>query len=276
MGKIIPLITNKGGSGKTTTSTNLAVALAKQNKKTIVVDLDGQCSVQFCFGFTYKDTKDKTLWDVINNETKLENCIFSVDQNVMEQKNINFLFGNTIFKEWDALILAKKELEVKLEGILNKLKENFDYVIIDTSPQMSKLNELAIKCADMLILPYELNQINVYSLFATLSTIEIMEDKWKTNKKKLIVANKMKMNLEKEVKISKAYQNLYSILSSFVETSNKNIIMSKTKIADSSQINLSIEVNNYPVMMSKSSAKTLLKIRNCYEDLANEVIELID
>lgn len=54
--KLITLTTNKGGSGKTTIATNLAIALALKNKKTILVDLDGLCSVNFEFGQSYQDT----------------------------------------------------------------------------------------------------------------------------------------------------------------------------------------------------------------------------
>ncbi len=264
---LITLTTNKGGSGKTTIATNLAIALALKNKKTILVDLDGLCSVNFEFGQSYQDTEGFTIFDVLNESKKLEDCLVHLN------KNLDILLADPNLRHWDELIKEDVRLEAKLKQLLNKLKQNYDYAIIDTPPQMSHINYLAIEVSNLLVIPFELEQINAYSVFATLAEINSLSVGADTTK--LLVANKVRLDWDtKELKLNKAQKQLYDNLMHSIEKSDPKALISSAKVINSSQFNQCLIKYNLPLMAIKSNSKVYAKAKQCLDDLANVIINL--
>lgn len=267
MGKIITITTNKGGSGKTTIATNLACSLAILNKKVILIDLDGLCAINFEFGKTYNDVKNHTILDVLNENNKLENCVLKI------HNNLDLLVSDPNLKEWDKLIIQNNLLESRLNQLLNWLKKQYNYVIIDTPPQMSNINYLAIKLSDLLIIPFELDQINIFSTFATLSEINNLSDC--KNKFKLMIPNKVKIdNTTCDLKLNKHQNKLYEMFINTLENNDTTTIISQSKIINSSLFNQSILKYNLPVMAINSNSKIYNKIKKCFENLAFEIMNI--
>ena len=127
-------------------------------------------------------------------------------------------------------------LEPRFSQLLNLLKEQYNYVIIDTLSQMSNINYLVIKLSDLLIIPFELEQINIFSTFATLSEINNLANC--KNKIKLMLANKVGIdNNICNLKLNKHQNKLYEMFINTLENNDTTTIISQSKIINSSLFN---------------------------------------
>jgi chromosome partitioning protein len=161
--KIIALINNKGGVGKTTTSFNLGCAFAKLGKKVAMLDMDPQANLTSRFrDEVVQESKD--LLTYIKSEIKLKSTDFSSthihDVSIIPNlKNFNdevFNFKND-FEQYFAI-----------SDLLSNLKDEFDYIILDTPPTIGKIAQNAMIAADYLILPIRLDLDSVDGVEATL------------------------------------------------------------------------------------------------------------
>lgn len=263
---IISLVSNKGGTGKTTIATNLAISLSLMNKKVILVDLDGVGGVVFSFGKTYKSIKNHNVMSFLTEETELEDCIVPLNN------NINLLCSNTKLQNWDSLVLKDPNLEQKLGLLFKFLKQKYDYVIIDNAPQLSSLNQFVIKNSDLIIIPFEYEQINTFATFATLSFIkEITNNNQTINK--LLVPNRIKIDkTTNELKLTKAEQVLKVYWDNYLSSLEDNHLkISENAIPNSSQLKNYIINHNLPLMTTNSNAKPLIKLKEQFNNLAKEI-----
>lgn len=263
---IVSLISNKGGTGKTTIATNLAIALNSMNKKVILVDLDGVGGVLFSFGKTYETTENNNIMTVLKEINELEDCIVELNN------NLHLLCSDPILQNWDSLVLKNPNLKKELELLLNFLKQKYDYVILDNAPQMSDLNEFVIKNSDLLIIPFEYEQINTLAAFATLAFIKDLTNNKKIDK--LLIPNRVKIDkTTNELKLTKAEQVLKSYWDNYLSSlEDKNLKISKNAISNSSQLKNFIINHNLPLMTTNSNAKPFTKLKEQFNGLANEVI----
>lgn len=265
---LISLISNKGGIGKSTISLNLAISLARLNKKTLLVDLDALGSTLFDFNKTYADVKNKTIWDVLQEKEQLANCVVTLNE------KLDLLCSNTILKKWDSFTTKNDSLSDKLAYLLKFLNDVYDYVIIDTSPQMSLLNETIIKNSNMILIPFATKQKDMYATFATLSLLNSFN---LNNVPKLLVQNYAKSNsVTNEIKLSKAEQVLYNYLNEFLlSLDNKDYVISKNFISNSSLLDKTIITKELPITATEMNAKPIRKIKDQFITLAREVMNYI-
>lgn len=154
MGKIISLINQKGGVGKTTTSINLSASLAILNKKVLLVDLDPQCNATTGIGLN-KGEIDKSVYNVLNNTCKIEEAIVKT-----KYKNLYVLPANINLAGIDIEIeQAKEDTNVskseQLKYHLEPIKENYDYIIIDCPPALGIITTNALTASDSVIIPVQ-------------------------------------------------------------------------------------------------------------------------
>lgn len=155
---IIAISTNKGGVLKTSLATNLAGVISKTGKKVLIVDTDNQGNVSLSFGLN-PDNFKKTLYNVLVEGIPAKNVI----QNVYENIDIIPSNDDMAFFEFDVLTNLKKYPQPfhLLRGSLKNIHSNYNYVLIDTPPNIGLTQGNVLAYADGVIIPF---QPEVYSM----------------------------------------------------------------------------------------------------------------
>ena len=169
--KIISIINQKGGVGKTTTAINLAAGLAMKDKKILVIDLDPQGNATTGLGLSNSDTSDQTIYSVLNGT-----------------KNISEVINKTKFENLDLITsnvdLSGLELETAGDGrrafilkeqimaYLNDSRRYYDYILIDCPPSLSLLTIMALVTSSSLIVPLQTEFFALEGLTQLMKTIE--------------------------------------------------------------------------------------------------------
>ena len=159
MGKIIAIVNQKGGVGKTTTSINLSASLGILGKKVLMVDLDPQGNATTGVGVDKKEI-GSSIYEVLIMKSPIEAAI-------VKTKSVNLsiipAYLNLAGVEMELLELERryKENNVKFNRVmrlkeeLNKVKDNYDYVLIDCPPSLGVLTTNALAAADSVLIPVQ-------------------------------------------------------------------------------------------------------------------------
>ena len=152
MGKVISLINQKGGVGKTTTSINLSASLSSLGKQVLMIDLDPQCNATTGIGLNKGDIQ-KSVYTVFNGTSAIEESIIRTKYKNLYvlPANIN-LAGVDIELETETNNVPKAEI---LKYQINKIKEAFDFIIIDCPPALGILTTNALTASDSVIIPVQ-------------------------------------------------------------------------------------------------------------------------
>lgn len=167
-------ITNlKGGCGKTTTSVNLAAALALKGYRTLLIDLDPQGHATLGLGIIPENRK-RTIYDVIANSAVPLQC-------VLVQTNIPKLIlapSNVLLSGAEAALMQMKDREYVLMKRLEKYERYFDYCIIDCSPSLSLLTLNALDAATEVMIPVQTHYYSIEGLKQVLETLDIVQNRF--------------------------------------------------------------------------------------------------
>ena len=169
--KIISIINQKGGVGKTTTVINLAAGLSQLNKKILVIDLDPQGNATTGLGLSNTDDSEFTIYGVLNGSKKISETIkktnFENLHLISSNVDLSGLEVETAGDEKRAFILKDKLLKYIDE---NSIK--YDYVLIDCPPSLSLLTVMALVSSQSLLVPLQTEFFALEGLTQLMKTIE--------------------------------------------------------------------------------------------------------
>ena len=155
MGKIISFSNQKGGVGKTTTCVNMAAYLSKAGKKVLLIDLDPQGNATTGLGFS-KSTLKKSVYNVLIEEEDVKDNVLPT-----ELDGLYILPANIDLAGSEVELVYKKSREKVLKMALDKMKKDYDFLLIDCPPSLGLLTINALAAADSVIIP---SQSEYYAL----------------------------------------------------------------------------------------------------------------
>jgi len=169
--KIISVINQKGGVGKTTTVINLAAGLSMKGKKILVIDLDPQGNATTGLGLSNDTSLDKTIYSVLNGNKKISEVIRTTDF-----VNLNLIASNVDLSGIEVETAGDNrrafKLKDELASILNDSGALYDYILIDCPPSLSLLTIMALVASDALVVPLQTEFFALEGLTQLMKTIE--------------------------------------------------------------------------------------------------------
>lgn len=249
MTKVIAVVNQKGGVGKTTTTVNLSAALAKKGKKVLLIDEDPQGNATS--GVGVNKNQEKSIYDVIINETELEETIVesSIKKLYVCPSNINLAGA-------EVELVPMMARENKLKAKLDLIKDKFDYILIDCPPSLGLLTINALTAADSIIIPIQCEYYALEGVGQLMNTVNLI--KQQLNKDLYIEGVVLTMN---DARTNLSNQVVSEVKKYFKDNVYKTVIPRNVKLSEAPSYGMPI-----------TTYAPLSKGARCYEKLAGEVI----
>lgn len=169
--RIISVATQKGGCGKTTTAINLGASLSANGKRTLLIDLDPQAHASLGLNFENKDS----IYNVISKLTPRKMTITDIIRNI--GPNFDIVPSNILVGTLEQELADEIGRELKLTDILNKIKDNYDYILIDCPPSLGFLTINALRASDEVFIPVETSRFSMQGVDHLLDIVSLIRER---------------------------------------------------------------------------------------------------
>jgi chromosome partitioning protein len=187
MTRVISLANNKGGVGKTNVSVNLPIFLVAKGKRVLLIDFDHQANATFSLGINPKNVS-LSIYNALVGQVSPESVIRKTSFFGYELMPSSADLAGAVVE-----LVGMKNREFKLREVIDKVKDNYDYILIDLPPSLDLLTLNGLCASDEVLIPVQCEYLAVEGLGQLLSTIELVRD-----------------NLGKDLKIAGALMTMYS------------------------------------------------------------------
>lgn len=172
MGRIIAIANQKGGVGKTTTTINLSATLAEAGQRVLTIDIDPQGNTTSGLGLDKNDL-EMTTYEMMIGECTIEECL--VHSEVVE--NLDILPSNINLSGAEIELLGINDREYVLRNEVEKIKDRYDFILIDCPPSLNMLTINAMTTADTVLVPIQCEYYALEGLSQLMHTVELVKER---------------------------------------------------------------------------------------------------
>lgn len=261
MVKIIGVMLNKGGVGKSSLVTNLGALLADKGFKTLLIDTDSQGNTPLSFGKN-PEVLENTLYDVLMDDLEPEKALLKINDtlDILPSNSDSDLFELDFYSEWDRETNPFTLMKEKL----NNLVEKYDYVIIDTPPAFTTLTTNALILSDSLVIPFEPDLYSSKGLVRLVKSVEKFKESYNPD---LSILGVVPMKIDYRTNVHKE-----GVAQASKYLSSKGLKMFKTSINRSIVFSDSVFYNSKPAVWSEPNHLAVSK----YKELLKEILEELE
>jgi chromosome partitioning protein len=175
MGKVISIANQKGGVGKTTTAINLSAGLAVLEYRTLIIDADPQANATSGVGFDHKTIKN-SIYECVLNEVEPSEIILKT-----KTPNLDIMPAHIDLVGAEIELINRPNREHMMKDVINKIKGDYDFIIIDCSPSLGLITVNSLTASDSVIVPVQCEYFALEGLGKLLNTIKIVQSRLNPN-----------------------------------------------------------------------------------------------